>query len=663
MTTSAKQKIDDYQLQGLIAPGGTSAVFDAYRNMPQLQKPWRVALKFVWKIEAAREEAQSLVALENVRGVVQLLDYFEVPFADIRPFILDLNREEWGRSVVRGAVAERKDEDMIGCLVLQFLAGLPLIQSTQPISDNKHIENRKEKLIVKDIESGIWLQQQLTTPLSIKEKLNIITQITEHIVDCHKRGIVHADLKPQNILYQKESGQVTIVDFGGSGTRGSPGWQGPEHFQQNVQGGGNYTTALDVFLIGLFINRFFEDEKQKDLLKLADLCFKEPDQRITAAKLLSELKRIEREKFGPGKDRKIVPLIINSLLVAALFTLWWTRDREPSLEERFGADNGRAFVQEKVETAATDARHRYQAAQAFRDLLDTSGKWPEFESQLIGGLAQLQKINQLPLVENLDQFRPEAVRMLWYDPEGHSFMLYQDQWLEVGEWLTPSLYFADIRFPSNHEARVKDPRLYLVCSDLENQEVVALPPFEHLFVFNSNRKIFIYDGSLRDILRLAAPLSSRQIRGASADVEARGVLSFQDGEHLLRQLAAAIGAELTEEAVIIPPITADYLYFESLGYINGSMYNLTEFIEKMARSTGYTWTDPEGRELVRDLSVDYLYHDPEVLLPWQEALNRVLESHQLHFQIQGKAIFIQKNSGKPSQAASSQKGEPQKNRP
>jgi len=50
-------------------------------------------------------------------------------------------------------------------------------------------------------------------PLHVKEIINITTQICEGLQKAHDAGIVHRDIKPQNIIIDKE-GRVKILDFG-----------------------------------------------------------------------------------------------------------------------------------------------------------------------------------------------------------------------------------------------------------------------------------------------------------------------------------------------------------------------------------------------------------------------------------------------------------------
>ncbi|XP_015523014.2 mos protein isoform X1 [Neodiprion pinetum] len=85
---------------------------------------------------------------------------------------------------------------------------------------------------------GKSLQERLDEgPLNCQERLNIFKAITFAIQFCHRAGVVHADVKPKNILMAAD-GNPKLADFGSSvllgeedtytGIRGTPGYVAPE---------------------------------------------------------------------------------------------------------------------------------------------------------------------------------------------------------------------------------------------------------------------------------------------------------------------------------------------------------------------------------------------------------------------------------------------------
>ena len=70
---------------------------------------------------------------------------------------------------------------------------------------------------------GQSLRERLSAgPLPEREALRVMHAICEGVLEAHERGLVHADLKPSNIVIPRD-GRVRIVDFGLARAIGSPG--------------------------------------------------------------------------------------------------------------------------------------------------------------------------------------------------------------------------------------------------------------------------------------------------------------------------------------------------------------------------------------------------------------------------------------------------------
>ena len=63
------------------------------------------------------------------------------------------------------------------------------------------------------IVGGSLRQYLLETPLSLKRSLEIILEIAYGICHLHTHGIIHRDLKLENILVTEE-GEIKVIDFG-----------------------------------------------------------------------------------------------------------------------------------------------------------------------------------------------------------------------------------------------------------------------------------------------------------------------------------------------------------------------------------------------------------------------------------------------------------------
>jgi serine/threonine-protein kinase len=99
-------------------------------------------------------------------------------------------------------------------------------------------------------------------PLPREEAADILDQLGSALAAAHAKGLVHRDLKPQNVFLERGPGglRVKLLDFGvakiidvkrsaGTGTAaiGSPLWMAPEQ----TSAGGRISPATDVFAYGL----------------------------------------------------------------------------------------------------------------------------------------------------------------------------------------------------------------------------------------------------------------------------------------------------------------------------------------------------------------------------------------------------------------------------
>lgn len=103
------------------------------------------------------------------------------------------------------------------------------------------------------------LDQRLRSRIGFDRALSILEQLVSGVSHAHQQGIVHCDIKPENVLIFKD-GLVRLADFGiakaaiktisGSGT-GTIGHMAPE------QAMGKPSARSDVFSIGLIAYRMF----------------------------------------------------------------------------------------------------------------------------------------------------------------------------------------------------------------------------------------------------------------------------------------------------------------------------------------------------------------------------------------------------------------------
>lgn len=75
------------------------------------------------------------------------------------------------------------------------------------------LEEKNEVLLVMENIEGNTLRQRIKEPLSLENFYSMALQCAEGLAAAHEKGIVHGDIKPENIMLTPE-GRVKILDFG-----------------------------------------------------------------------------------------------------------------------------------------------------------------------------------------------------------------------------------------------------------------------------------------------------------------------------------------------------------------------------------------------------------------------------------------------------------------
>src|SRR5215213_3976761 len=67
--------------------------------------------------------------------------------------------------------------------------------------------------IATELIDGVTLREYAKKPIKLREMLDIAIQIASALVAAHEAGIVHRDIKPDNIMVRRD-GYVKVLDFG-----------------------------------------------------------------------------------------------------------------------------------------------------------------------------------------------------------------------------------------------------------------------------------------------------------------------------------------------------------------------------------------------------------------------------------------------------------------
>lgn len=184
--------------------------------------------------------------------------------------------------------------------------------------------------IVMELVPGTDLKvlMQRRAPFPVDEAIHLMVQACAGIGYAHRAGLVHCDVKPQNILVTPD-GRLKVVDFGIARALASISpeeqaevvWGSPQYFSPEQAAGSAPSPASDVYALGVV---FFE-------MLTGQLPFSDPNP--------EELARKHRE-MPPPSPRALNPEIPPALEQILLKVL----SKEPSARYRTADQLGRVLV-------------------------------------------------------------------------------------------------------------------------------------------------------------------------------------------------------------------------------------------------------------------------------------------------------------------------------
>lgn len=246
------------------------------------------------------------------------------------------------------------------------------------------VEDLGELFLVMEYVEGETLRQRLRRPMTLEQFFAIATQCAEALVAAHEHGIVHCDIKPENIMLTP-AGQVKILDFGVAkhlprsdqsstlDTRrvgGTPAYMAPEVLLEDLP-----DTRSDIFSLGVVLyemltlkNPFFTGSfvatserilhhtptavrvfnphapEGLEALVMKAMAKSPAERYANARELLEELRAVQAgvvpRKVTPivslrdKKRQRIVVALAVMVVFAAVGAVFWRMHKEPILAER-----------------------------------------------------------------------------------------------------------------------------------------------------------------------------------------------------------------------------------------------------------------------------------------------------------------------------------------
>jgi eukaryotic-like serine/threonine-protein kinase len=246
------------------------------------------------------------------------------------------------------------------------------------------LEQDDKLFLVMEYVEGETLRQRLRKPINLEQFFEIAVKCAEGLIAAHEHGIIHCDIKPENIMLTP-AGQVKILDFGvakhlprsdQSSTLdskllgGTPAYMAPEVLLEKVPDGRSDIFSLGIvfyemltlrnpFLTGSFITtseRILHETPSAvhifnphvpaglEAVVMKAIAKQSAERYANATQLLEDLRRVRDgellEKLAPtvgefGRQKHwVVTAVVLVVLIAFLFAGYHWAHRPPILAEQ-----------------------------------------------------------------------------------------------------------------------------------------------------------------------------------------------------------------------------------------------------------------------------------------------------------------------------------------
>ncbi|MEX2497503.1 MAG: protein kinase [Wenzhouxiangellaceae bacterium] len=258
--------------------------------------PDAVVREWLDKLLTAHDDPDELLIDRTVKGVVEALADDEPPEAEAAPDApVQLGPWRLVEEIATGGMGrvmlgERCDGRYEQRVAVKLLAGRSRSAADAELLDReiRLLARLEHPGIVRLIDGGLtgagqpylvmeyvdgepideWCRRRQA---SLNQRVELLRQLADALSHAHRRLIVHADIKPSNVLVDKD-GRVRVLDFGigelireragpeGRALRCSPAWCAPEQ----LLGTSSASVAQDVFGLGALLLRLLTGRRVRE---------------------------------------------------------------------------------------------------------------------------------------------------------------------------------------------------------------------------------------------------------------------------------------------------------------------------------------------------------------------------------------------------------------
>ncbi len=514
-------RIGDYEVQGLIGLGGTAIVLSAkdLRMAALLDVNHLVALKLIFEPSRARDEAERLTRMSGVHGVNAIRDYFEIESSALATALEPLI-QAWSKKSNNPIALEN---DRVSILVLHLERGETIAKTR---SWSKHDVNALAK--------GQWLietpeqkfVQYLRYDLSLSEKITLVQGLITAVQNAHRLfDQVHGDLHPGNVVFNRETGDVVIIDWSNASVAGADGWQSPWHDQFLLGEIAEIPMAADIYQLSLWVLRLLADEHPEwqrfaGGVLVEDNAAAMPSVQAFGESFTQILRQIEKART---LKRAWTSLAIALLGAAALYlaTTDWTAWRLRRSIHRIEAE------------ALVDAAKAKSGRTRLKEFLHDE-RFLKVKQEVIHALGSLslRSPSEVDLARQLEIARPTAI----FYAEDQSFLLYGKTVLRLGSAINESefVYFIDTVG-------------MVVASPEKKYRFIEFPPHTLAQEVSGQGCLILYPSKLRDLVLALGSISHDDIDFSSmTEPQIFGVLRGENVRVLLKKLFVLMEAPWDE---------------------------------------------------------------------------------------------------------------------